>query len=301
MKQMKEDWAGGPDESTPICLETAPFKDTGAELLRGIDDVQAFLDDHISKTQAIRSSPFCKPFEKEVHEWEATLIYIQDFLDQTVALQRSWMALEPIFVSDDIKRQLPHESEQFARIDTMFRNRMKQVESNLNCLAVAKIANIVEDMKEANVTLEKVQKGLKDYLETKRLYFPRFFFLNDADLLSILAETKDPTLVQPHMGKAFEGIQSVRFDSGNTIIESMISAEGEEVEFKRPVDVNKPGNKGAVERWLVEVEDTMMDSLRIVIKESNENYQEIERHQWCLMWPGQVVLITSCYYWTIEA
>jgi hypothetical protein len=152
------------------------------------------------------------------------------------------MALEPIFISEDIKRQLPHESEQFARIDTVFRQRMKQVESNLNCLAVAKIANIVEDMKEANITLEKVQKGLKDYLETKRLYFPRFFFLNDADLLSILAETKDPTLVQPHMGKAFEGIASVKFNDAATIIEAMISMETEQVAFKVHVDVDKPGN-----------------------------------------------------------
>jgi dynein heavy chain len=199
MKQMKADWGDGGD--TPICLDTAPYKDTGASLLRGIDDVQTVLDDHIVKTQGIRSSPFCKPFEAEVHTWEATLLYIQDFVDQTLLVQRTWQSLEPIFVSDDIKRQLPGESAAFADVDLMFRKRMKEVSADTRCLQIAKIPNIVEDMTAANESLEKVQKGLKDYLETKRLYFPRFFFLNDTDLLSILAETKDPTLVQPHMGK----------------------------------------------------------------------------------------------------
>jgi WD40 repeat protein len=166
---MKLDWA-------PLEFGSTIYKDTGVALLRGIDEIQAVLDDHITKTQAIRSSPFCKPFEKEVHQWEATLLYIQMFIDQTTALQRAWMALEPIFLSDDIKKQLPNESEEFGRIDKMFRHRMQQVASNLNCLAIAKINRICEDMKEANETLERVQKGLKDYLETKRLYFPRFFF-----------------------------------------------------------------------------------------------------------------------------
>merc|ERR1719453_1426088 len=104
---------------------------------------------------------------------------------------------------------------------------MDVVAKDTRGLSIAAVENIVENMTEANATLEKIQKGLKDYLETKRLYFPRFFFLNDADLLSILAETKDPTLVQPHMGKAFEGMAKVRFDPGNTIIEAMISAETE--------------------------------------------------------------------------
>jgi hypothetical protein len=53
------------------------YKGTGAALLGGIDEIQAYLDDYIVKTQAIRSSPFCKPFEEEVHEWEACLLYIQ--------------------------------------------------------------------------------------------------------------------------------------------------------------------------------------------------------------------------------
>merc|ERR1719201_2846228 len=74
---MKADWVD-------ICLDTNEYKDTGAHMLRGIDEVQAVLDDHIVKTQGIRSSPFCKPFEQEVHEWEAKMLYIQDFVDQTL-------------------------------------------------------------------------------------------------------------------------------------------------------------------------------------------------------------------------
>ncbi|CAL1161623.1 unnamed protein product [Cladocopium goreaui] len=145
MGNMKVDWEP---------LEFLTAERNGVPLLRGIDEIQTVLDDHISKTQAIRSSPFCKPFEEEVHACEATLMYIQDFIDQVIALQRSWMALEPIFASDDIKRQLPQESESFARIDSNFRMRMAQVDSNKNCIAISKIENIVEDMTEAHQSLE---------------------------------------------------------------------------------------------------------------------------------------------------
>merc|ERR1719201_2426878 len=138
---MRFDWGDGEGATESIKLDTAPYKDTGASLLRGIDDVQTVLDDHIVKTQGIRSSPFCKPFEAEVHEWEAKLLYIQDFVDQTLLVQRTWMSLEPIFISDDIKRQLPTESAGFAEVDKMFRERMKQVASDTHCLAIAAITN----------------------------------------------------------------------------------------------------------------------------------------------------------------
>ena len=77
----------------------------------------------------------------------------------------------------------------------------------------------------------------------------------------ILSQTKDPTAVQPHMGKCFEGINKVRFDSNDEIIEAMLSVEGEVVELVKHVNVNEGDKKGNVERWLLEVQESMIKTL----------------------------------------
>lgn len=63
----------------------------------------------------------------------------------------------------------------------------------------------------------------------------------------------------------------------NEIIEAMTSGEGETVDFTNKVDVTKPGNAGAVECWLVEVEEAMMDILREVTDKSNKAYPSADR------------------------
>ena len=83
--------------------------------------------------------------------------------------------------------------------------------------------------------LDQVQKGLSDYLETKRSVFARFYFLSNDELLSILSESKDVRLVQPHLKKCFEGVDRVKFLEDLTI-DRIISPEGEEVRLTVPIN-----------------------------------------------------------------
>ena len=137
-----------------------------------------------------------------------------------------------------------------------------------------------------------MQKGLSEYLETKRTSFPRFYFLSDDELLEILSQTKDPQAVQPHLRKCFENIYKVKFEK-DMRISKMFSAEGEEIDFRQ--NIYPVGN---VEDWMLEIERIMRETMRQIICDSLEDYKTTKRTAWVLKWPGQIVIAGCQTYWT---
>ncbi|EDS37651.1 ciliary dynein heavy chain 11 [Culex quinquefasciatus] len=292
--QLQQNLASMIKEWESIEFKLNPFKDTGINILSGLDEIQSVLDDHILKTLAMRGSAFVKPCEKEVKEWYKTLTRVNKTIEQWGKVQSTWLYLLPIFSSADIVAQMPNEGRMFQQVDKTYRMYMKIVEANRSVMNVAAAKGVQEALEQSNELMEEITNGVNEYLEKKRLYFPRFFFLSNDEMLEILSETKDPLRVQPHLSKCFEGINRLEFDKALDI-RSMFSIEKEQVHFVEKVSTTEA--RGSVEKWLLRVEEEMLKAVMHQINASYESYKEKPRDSWVLDWPGMVVLCVSQIYW----
>ncbi len=183
------------------------------------------------------NSAFAGHFKDDLRRWERDLSTVLESLDVWQVVQRKWMYLEGIFIgSDDIKAQLPEAAKAFDRVDQLFKKIMTMTAKNSNVVGACLVENRLEDLRQLSSSLDKCQKSLSDYLESKRNAFARFFFMSDDELLSILGSS-DPTAVQPHMLKMFDNCKELSFAKQNKVATKMTSAENETFGFRTHVAI----------------------------------------------------------------
>ena len=77
---------------------------------------------------------------------------------------------------------------------------------------------------------------------------------------------------------------------------AMLSMEHERVPLSRRF--NPKQAQGAVEKWLIDAEAIMRDTLKTIIKQALQAHAVTDRSAWLLEWPGQVILAVDCLHWT---
>ena len=278
-------------------LTVSPYKEQkDVFILVSCDEVVQALDDSLVSINALLSSRYVEPMREAVLDWHRRLTAVSDCIDEWLAVQRQWLYLEVIFASGDIVRQLPEESSAFGKVDRAWKELMRRTNDSPNALAQTTAAGLRDALHTHNSTLERVQKQLESYLETRRHAFPRFYFLSNDELLLILAQAKSPEAVQPHLAKCFDAIHRLELTDSRDI-RAMISPEGERVALSPNLKA-----RGPAEAWLPALEADMLKSLKRLIRRGVQDYANTEsRREWILAHHAQVVAVGSLIAWARQA
>ncbi|KAG5468467.1 hypothetical protein LSCM1_02447 [Leishmania martiniquensis] len=217
-------------------------------------DTLAALSDNRALLMSMKESPYFSLFSNDASKWEDRLSTLDEYLRQMNQIQRKWVYLEPIFR----RGALPHEKERFERIDSAYLAVVKAVKSDNRLIALAERTEFKATLRDVSEQLERCQKALNEFLESKRDRFPRFYFISDDDLLEILAQSNNSSVIQTHLKKLFMGIHSVQFDAQRENILQIQSLEGEAVPLLKPVRVTEE-----VEMWLSQLDAEVKATLKV--------------------------------------
>ncbi|OXU27164.1 hypothetical protein TSAR_014516 [Trichomalopsis sarcophagae] len=275
---------------------------TGAILLRASEELIETLEENQVQLQNLITSKFIAHFLEEVSCWQKKLSIADQVTTLWFEVQRTWMHLESIFMSsEDIRKQLPVDSERFDRIDQQFKEMTHEMAKTPNVVEATNKENLVTTLDILQKELVLCEKALAEYLETKRLAFPRFYFVSSSDLLDILSNGNQPEVVAKHLVKLFDSMARMKFDDsqGNVKPErilGMYAKDGEYVQFANCEMVCE----GAVEVWLNRLQMAMRVSIRHYFSDAVVAYEEKPREQWLFDYPAQVSLCGTQIWWTTE-
>jgi len=274
------------------------------QLLFVPEEVSEALEENQVQMQNLMASKYVQnnsDFLAIVSGWQQKLGNVDSCLQSWMEVQKKWQNLQSIFVgSADIRIQLPEDSKRFDGIDATWKELMKEALLTVNTVEACNLEGRIEKIEEMLGGLEKCEKALADYLETKRVAYPRFYFVASADLLDILSKGSNPHAILNHLPKCFDNVKTLEFDldkDGNKTKKSigMYSGEMEYVPFHEKFSCD-----GAVEKYLYDLTEHTHYCMKHVLAAATRVMEEKPREQFLFDWSAQIVVVVFRIAYTEE-
>lgn len=298
MKDIRQSWNN-------YTLDLVSFKNT-CNLISGWDDLLEKCHEGLDSLAAMKHSPYYKVFATDAQYWENILGRVLILLDIWIDMQRQWVYLQGVFLSNaDIKYLLPMEHTQFSNITVEFVDLMKKVSKSPLVIDVISLPSLQHSLERLTDLLKRIQKALGEYLDRERQSFPRFYFIGDDDLLDLIGNGREPQLVAKHFRKMFSAITEVVVSTKNPDqICGIASDDGEQLLFRTPIDVSA----SKVNEWLrdleLQVRMSLAQSLVVAYSQFKDLFHadDTSFQKTLLLWvenfPGQLSILSAQIMWS---
>lgn len=148
-------------------------------ILSDIDATFDKIEDHLTTLENVHQSKNAAHVKERIEEWMKNLIIMRENLQKWIEAQSNWMYLDPIFASSEIQTALPAEHRQFLDLQDSLKRIYFSAYMNPKAVYNLVVNNRTEIFNSLISYFSKIKKVVDDYLEARRLKYPRFFFLSD--------------------------------------------------------------------------------------------------------------------------
>eukprot|EP00792_Barthelona_sp_PAP020_P009037 TRINITY_DN3265_c0_g2_i1.p1 TRINITY_DN3265_c0_g2~~TRINITY_DN3265_c0_g2_i1.p1 ORF type:complete len:4670 (+),score=1289.10 TRINITY_DN3265_c0_g2_i1:29-14038(+) len=262
-------------------------------------NIFAIEEEHITKLTAMRANRYVASFLVQVEYWDKHLSTMVENLELFLQVQRDWVYMDSIFsLSEGITRQLPLVAKKFDIVTSDWNNLTQGfVEKHKNhAFDGLTDPEVKINLKKMFEMLESIQKSLEDYLETKRMAFPRFYFLSNDDLLEWLGKAHDRSVINRHIKKCFFYVSHLQASEGTRmLVTGMYSNDGELLQFSNPITI-----EGSVEDYMHLIEKQMVSTMKLLLFNCYQALKQnpYKREKWIKQHLGQLAITTGQVFWT---
>ena len=102
---------------------------------------------------------------------------------------------------------MPEQHIKFKQVNTIYRNEIDICgRKRLTYKKFSRVDGLLREVKSMHRELENLMRVLVKYLEKKREYFPRLYFLSNEQIIEIVGMMEDIATCERNLYKMFEGI-----------------------------------------------------------------------------------------------
>ncbi|KAF7264125.1 hypothetical protein GWI33_000606 [Rhynchophorus ferrugineus] len=261
-------------------------------ILVNLDDVQTILDDHMIKVLNMRSSVFVKAHEQDVLTFYHLLQDIDCVINNWIAVQEDLLKLLPIFSVLDPVNIIPNGKKLFDDCHSIFQAYIAKIKEDSVIINIVTKTDIVADMKNCLIIMDKVKNEIRNYLKVIQIYFPRLFLLSDEELVDIIARIDEFYKIK-FLTKIFPGIEDL-FVS-NEEVRAVVSSTGEKLVLRNGIRLDPEEGLHVLLRNL---QEEVRRSLLHHTAECCKVYKKTSIRELVKKYPQQSIQLAALVFWT---